>query len=343
VALLLCVLPAALLGCKKDEVARVNGAVITRTQLVDQLEKDFGHQVVQRLISEMVIRQAFDKSGLQFPQQKVEEILQRERERAGSEEAFQQLLAMQGKSEDDVRSEMEMSLKLTMLAQKDIQVTDQALKDFFKENEPRYREPQRVSFSEIVLPSQQQATDVRGMATKPNASFADLAKQYSIAASQPLGGRRPTMSVEEIVPAELRDPLLALKPNQVSQPIKAGNAWVILQLHETLPAKKLTFEEARERVEEEYKAENQKINQNDLFQQLMNESTVRVVDPKYADLQRMFAGGSLLESAPGGEAGAGQPGAPEAGAAPKGGQPSAPETGAAPKAEAPAAPKAETK
>lgn len=310
------------IGCRKDEVARVNGVVITRAELLDRLEKDYGAGVVQRLIGQMVIRQAFDKSGLHFPQQKVEEIIQRERERAGSEEAFQQLLAMQGKTEEDLRTEIELNMKLTLLAQKDLQVTEQALREYYKENEPRYKEPQRISFSEIVLPTKTQADDVRALATKPKASFADLAKQYSIAPSQTLGGRRPTLAVDEIVPAELRDVLLSMKPGQISRPVQAGNLWFILQLHEILPAKKLTFEEARERVEEDYKGEKQKIRESDLFEQLINQSTIRIVDPKYAQLQRMYASADLLRSAPGAPAPGAEPGStpPKAGTAPSGTQ-----------------------
>jgi parvulin-like peptidyl-prolyl isomerase len=321
VAVFLCVLALLLSGCKKDEVARVNGVPITRTQLTDELEKYFGNQVVQGLVERMVVQQAFDKSGLQLPPQKVEEIIQRLREQAGSQEAFQQMLQERGQSEEDLRTLIERNLKLTAMAQKDVQVTEQALKDYYKENEPRYRLPQRISFSEIALPTKEQATDVHAMAVKPNASFADLAKQYSVSPSQQLGGRRPTMEVESIVPAELRAPLLALKPNQISKPVQAGGGWWILQLHEILPAKMRSFAEARSDVETDYKREKQPIGETELLEKLVSEASVKIVDPKYAQLQRLYAGADLLRSAPGapgpagapppqGKAGAGQPQAP---------------------------------
>jgi foldase protein PrsA len=329
----LCVLALLLTGCKKDEVARVNGVPITRAQLVDELEKSLGNEVVQGLIAQMVVRQAFDKSGLQFPQQKLEEMIQKQREQAGGEEAFQQWLVTQGVSEEDVRNRYEVAMKVTLLAQKDVQVTEQALKDYYKENEPRYREPQRISFSEIAVPTKEQAADVRAMAVKPNASFADLAKQYSVAPSQQLGGRRPTMEVEAIVPAELRPPLLALKPNQISEPVQAGGGWWVLQLHEILPAKMRTFEEARSDVEIDYKREKQPIGETELLEKLVNEASVKIVDPKYAQLQRLYAGADLLRSAPGAPGPAGAP--PPQGKGPAG-EPKAP-------VREPIAPKGETK
>lgn len=331
VAVALCVLPVLLLGCKKDEVARVNGVVISRTELTAELEKRWGGPMLEGLVNQMIIRQAFDSSGLQFPQDKLEKIIQDEKTMAGSEEAFQMRLAYAGQDEEVHRTQIELDMKLTMLAQKDVVVTDEALKEYYKENEPRYREPQRVSFSEIALPTKQQAEDVRAMALKPNASFGDLAKQYSIATTQQLGGRRPTTPVEDIVPAEVRDPLLQLKPNGISAPISAANAWVILQLHELLPAKQLSFEEAREQVEAQYKAEKQPVPTNEFAQQLLNQASVQIVDPKYGELQRQYMSADLLQAAPGGDkAGAAPPGGAPPGDAPKGG-PAEP------------APKAETK
>ena len=229
-------------------------------------------------------------------------------------------------------------MKLTLMAQKDVQVTDQALQDNYKENEPRYREPQKVSFSEIGVPTQKQAEDVRAMALKPKASFADLAKQYSVAPTQQAGGRLPTLPVDQVVPAEFRDMLLKMKPGEIGQPVKVGSLWWITQLHEVVPAKKLTFEQARERVEADYKGENQKVREGDLFTQLANQSTVRILDPKYAELQRLYAGADLLKSAPGGPPTPGAPGAAPKVEAPKGEAPAAPPAG-----EAPAPPKAETK
>jgi parvulin-like peptidyl-prolyl isomerase len=315
VAFFVCVLALLLSGCQKNEVARVNGVPITRTQLTDELEKYFGSEVVQGLIQQMVVEQAFDRSGLQFPQQKLEEMIEKQREQEGGEEGFRQWLQDRGQTEESLRKAYEFAMKRTMLAQKDVQVTEQALKDYYKENEPRYREPERVSFSDIVLPTKEQAADVRAMALKPNASFADLAKQYSIGASQQLGGRNPTMVVGDIVPAELRDKILALKPGQISEPLNAGHIWALIQLHQVLPAKQLSFAEARDRVEADYKTEKQPITDNELLQKLLNEASIRIVDPKYAQLQRLYAGAELLRSAPGaptpaGKAGAGQPQGP---------------------------------
>jgi foldase protein PrsA len=332
VALFLCVLALPFTGCKKDEVARVNGVPITRTQLVDQLEKDFGTQVVQQLVGRMVVDQAFQQSGLQLPPQMMEKAIKDWREEVGGEQASQQWLAMQGLTEDDWRKVVEYNLKLTLIAQKDIQVTEAALRDYYKENEPRYREPRRIAFSEIALPTQQQADDVRKMAVRPGASFADLAKKYSIAPTRDMGGRRDTTAENRIAPGEVREILLKLKANEVSRAVRVGSVWFIVQLHQIIPEKKKTFEEAREAVEWDYKGEKQKVSSDAVGQQLISQATVRIVDPKYAQLQRIYAGADLLRSAPGAQPSTGVPGA-----APKADLPGAP------KGEAPAAPKAETK
>ena len=305
--MLLCVLTAVLPGCKKDEVARVNDVVITRAQLLDQLEKDYGAEAVQRLVNQAIIRQAFDRAGLQFPQEKVEGQIQDMRNQAGTEEAFQQFVAMKWGSEENLRLDLEIQTKVTMLAEKDVQVTEEQLKAYYKENEPRYKQPARVSFSEIALPDRKQAEDVRTMAAKPGASFSDLAKQYSVAESQPFGGRLPTMTEEDIKPAELRPLVMKLEPSKVSEPFRAGQLWYIILVHERLPAKKLSFEEARDTVEQQYKGERM-VPQRQLWEQMTGESNVRIVDSRYAYLQRLYLGADLL-TGPGGGPGLGPAGA----------------------------------
>jgi foldase protein PrsA len=332
VAVLVCLagLTASLLGCGKKNVATVNGVAVTQDELVAQLQKDYGHEVLSRLINRMLINQAFEKAGLQFPQAKVEEDLKQAREAAGSPEAFQQQLAMSGQTEESLRLNMEMGLKVKMLAEKDIKVTDEVLKAYYKENELRYDLPVRVTFSEIVLPTKKQADDVYAMAAKPKASFADLAKQYSMGVTAQMGGRRPTTPLEQVEPLQVRDEVAALAPNAVTRPIKVEDIYVVLVVHERLPAKKQSFDEARKQVEEDFRGEKA-VPQEQLFQQLQNASSVRVLDPRYADLQRFYLGADLLRGAPKGagpEAGKAGPGEMKAPAAPPAEEPKAePKTG----------------
>jgi foldase protein PrsA len=202
VAVFLCVAAAILSGCESKDIARVNASRITRDELAKQLEEDYGHEVLSRIIDRLLVDQAFEQAGLQFPQEKLEGIIQEWRDQAGSEEEFQRVLAMQGRTEEDLRQAVEMGIKMEMLGQKDLKYSETDLKSFYEENELLYDEPERVAFSEIVVQTRKEAEDIYKMATKPGAKFPDLAKQYSIAVSRTKGGQRPPGGREDTLPLE---------------------------------------------------------------------------------------------------------------------------------------------
>jgi foldase protein PrsA len=291
---------------ERRDVAIVNSEGVTRAAFVKQLEADYGHGVLSRMTDYLLVDQAFAKAGLEFPQEKLGSIMQEWRDQAGSEEEFQRQLTMQGRTEQDLREAAEMGIKIEMLGQKDLSYTEADLRQYYKENRPHYDEPERVAFSEIVVESEKKAEDIYEMATRPDAKFLDLAKQYSIAPSGAGGGRRPPMTREDIIPVEARDIAFALSEGEVSKPFKAAEAWMIIKLNERLKARKLTFAEAREKVEEDYKREHM-VQAADLVHNLRNNADVRIVGPDYADLQPLYGPSGNLS--PGGGPSTPEPGA----------------------------------
>jgi foldase protein PrsA len=298
VAAFFCVAALSLSGCGKRDVAVVNSERVTRAAFVKQLEADYGHEVLSRMTDRLLVDQAFVKAGMEFPQEKLESIVQEWRDQAGSEEEFQRQLTMQGRTEQDLREAIEMGIKIEMLCQKDLSYTEADLKKYYEGSPLRYDEPERVVFSEIVVDQKKEAEDIYEMATKPDAKFPDLAKEYSISPSRAGGGQLPPMTREDIIPVEARDIAFALSEGEVSKPFKAAEQWIIIKLNEHRKAKKLTFAEAREKVEEDYKREKM-VQPADLIQDLRNNADVRILDPQFADLQPLYMGSRLLDQAPG--------------------------------------------
>jgi foldase protein PrsA len=274
VAAFFCVAALSLSGCGKRDVAVVNSERVTRAAFVKQLEADYGHEVLSRMTDRLLVDQAFVKAGMEFPQEKLESIVQEWRDQAGSEEEFQRQLTMQGRTEQDLREAIEMGIKIEMLCQKDLSYTEADLKKYYEGSPLRYDE------------------------TKPDAKFPDLAKEYSISPSRAGGGQLPPMTREDIIPVEARDIAFALSEGEVSKPFKAAEQWIIIKLNEHRKAKKLTFAEAREKVEEDYKREKM-VQPADLIQDLRNNADVRILDPQFADLQPLYMGSRLLDQAPG--------------------------------------------
>ncbi len=277
----------------RGDVAIVNSEHVTRAAFVKQLEADHGGDALLRMIDCILIDRAFAEARLELPQEKLESIVQEWRDRAGSEEEFQRQLAMQGMTERDLREAIEIGIKIEVFGQKDLSYTEEDLKQYYKQNRLRYDEPERVAFSQIVVERKQEAEDVYEMATKPDAEFPDLAKQHSIVPSRASGGQLPPLSREEIIPVEARDIAFALSEGEVSKPFKAAEAWMIIKLNERLKARKLSFAEAREKVEEDYKREHM-VQAADLVHNLRNNADVRILGPNYADIQALYGSSGNL-------------------------------------------------
>lgn len=330
-ALCCCLLASLLVGCGRKDVAVVNGQGISRDELTQELETGlYSQRVLKGMIDRRLVERAFQQAGLKLPPDRVESELKqfREAQQLANDQAYGTWLASQGLTDAYLRRDIETGVKVQMLGEKDLKCTDADLQRYYQENRKRYDEPERVAFAEIVVAKEQEAKDVYAMTTKPGAKFPDLAKQYSIMPSRTEGGQRPLMAREDIIPIEARTQAFALPVGQVSQPFRSGAQWWLIKVTDRRPAKQLSFPEAKQKVERDYKLEHM-VQPADIVQRLTSQARVEIKDLRYTQLQRLYMESSVLRNAPGagGPGGAGAPSkgggaptpAPPAPAAPAGG------------------------
>ncbi len=319
-ALCCCLLASLLVGCERKDVAVVNGQGISRDSLMRQLETGlYSQRVLKGMIDRILIDRAFQQAGLKLPPERVESELKqfREAQQMANAQAYQAFLVSQGVTDADLRQDIETGVKLQMLGEKDLKYTDSDLQKYYEQNKIRYDEPEQAAFAEIVVAKEQEAKDVYAMAIKPGAKFPDLAKQYSIMPSRTEGGQRPLMPREMIIPIEARSRAFAMPVGQVSPPFRSGAQWWVIKVTDRRPAKQLAFQEAKEKVEKDYKLEHM-VQPADVIQRLTSQARVEIKDPRYAALQKLYMESAVLRNAPGAggptPAPAGQP-APQAPAA----------------------------
>lgn len=115
--------------------AVVSGRPITRHALDKELEKQMGRQVLEGLISQTLVRQEAKKQNVKISnkdlEEKIEEI-ERQLEAQGQE--LDSLLATQGQTREDLEEQIELQLMVEKILGKDINVTDEELKDYFEES-----------------------------------------------------------------------------------------------------------------------------------------------------------------------------------------------------------------
>ncbi len=327
-AALCCVLTSLLVGCGRKDVAVVNGTGIAEEQFTRELESGpYAQRVLKGMVDRILIDDAFARSGLKLTPAKLATEIKQWRETQGfaNDQAFQAFLVQQGITEKDVSREFETGLKLQMLGEKDVKVTEQDLQGFYQKNSKRYDEPERVSFAEIIVGTQKEAEEVYNIAKKPDAKFPDLAKRYSVAPSRAEGGQRPLQGLTDIEPLEARQRAFAMAVGDVSPAFAVAmqdgsKQWWVIKVTDHRPAKQLNFQQARDKVEKDYKM-GRMVQPADIIQKLSSQARVEIKDPRFAALQRLYMESSLLRNAPGGTK-AGPPGAAPGGPAPA--QPAAP-------------------
>jgi len=325
-------------GCANQPVAIVNGSRITKKAFYDRLEQAGGERVLADLIARQLLTDAFNKSGLKVTEQEIAAEIANAKKQAPSEADWQAYLKQQGMTEADFHDFIAFNLKVKRMAEKDVKVTEEALRKDFEANREQFSRPETVRLSEIVVNDKARADQIRSQ-LKDAAQFPNLARQYSISTfTRERGGMRPEEPLAQIQPGVVRQAVMGLQVGQITQPIKADNVWYIVKLEQRKAAEKAEYDKVKDKVREHYLFTHAKGVQ-DMIEELRKTARVRILLPKYQEMNRMFGPPQALPTF--GETKGGQPVAPAAGqqpAAPAGGQqPAAP---AAPATQAPAAPAA---
>lgn len=319
IVVLVAVVVMVFAGCGKQPIARVGDHQITRTEFLERLEKDQGREALLGMINRSLIEDAFTQSGLTIDPKELEERMAQIKKQYPSPETFAKLLASRGMTEADVVESIELDLKVQKLCTKDVKMDEAKLKDFLNQYKDALGEPERVSYSEIVLSTEEEAKKVAAQLAKSKDEFANLAKQHSIApGSRENGGKVPEVPKEQLYPPQLSEALLALKPGQISEPKQLDGRWHILKLEKVLPARAASMDKDRKKIEDAFKQSQAKDPQA-LLTEIREKATVKIIDPKYEDLAEMFQPkGALPQFGQGGAEGQGGTPPPQgSGAAPQ--------------------------
>ncbi len=177
------------------------------------------------------------------------------------------------------REEFDMVIRrnahLRMLAAAEVSVTDEDLRrEFDRLYGPRVyvRHIQMANLNEV------QRAKERLAAGEP---FADVATQLSAnTGSASRGGLlEPFSAGDDEVPSALREAAFALQPGQVSEAIRVGQWYHLLQLESVVPPLSEDFEQVREGLTRSYFARITEPRMFELFEKLFRDATIEVHDP----------------------------------------------------------------
>ncbi len=119
--------------------ATVNGEIITRLSLVKEIEKQAGQQILDGLVTKMIILQEAKKQNIFVSDGEVEAEIQKIEESLKSQnQNLDDVLVMEGLTREELRERIRLQKIIEVLAGKDIQITDEEVNQYFEENKSFY-------------------------------------------------------------------------------------------------------------------------------------------------------------------------------------------------------------
>ena len=205
---------------------------------------------------------------------------------------------------DDTRKEILIKAYLKKEIEDTVKVTDDDAKKYYEANKDKFKEPEKIKVSHILVDSEAEAKDILAK-LKGGADFAALAKEKSKDPSKDKGGELGFLSKGQTVP-EFEQVAFALQPGQISDVVKTQFGYHIIKVTEKQPEKVIAYDDIKDRLKQMLLSDKQKERFEALLKDLRDKNKVTVykdvitppqpkVEPKAAQSQ---AGAPAAPAAP---------------------------------------------
>jgi parvulin-like peptidyl-prolyl isomerase len=228
-----------------EPVAVVNGVGISNSDFNQLMRVEAARGVLGRMIENEIVKQAFDKAGLEINQKDLHD---------GVVETFQtvahflQVLADNGVDEQTYLDQiLKPQIMLQKLATQGVKTDDASLKAYYAQNAAQYDDPEKLTFRVIVPANADDAAKALA-AIKAGQDFAAVAKQYSADPNTRDNGGLAEDVPANLLPQQITDALAPLKEGETTGLVQAPAAQFILKLEKRVPGRTPTFEELKPRL-----------------------------------------------------------------------------------------------
>ncbi len=221
---------------------------------------DAGRFIMKGLFEELLLMSRADQLAVVVDESEVEDQIRATRERSGleSEELFRQALAQQGMREEDFRRQIHKQLRSNVVRGREVAprvvVEDEDMRRFYRDNEERFRIPERARFEEVVVLE----GVVPAERMEPLAALARtrlMAGGTAAEVAEALGEGVTPVDVGWVTAGDLAPALDAvawdLEVDGVGDAIAARGGLHVLKMLERTPATVQPFEEVRDAIQQE--------------------------------------------------------------------------------------------
>jgi peptidyl-prolyl cis-trans isomerase SurA len=271
-------------------------------------------QIMVDAIDEMVIVQRGKELGYTLSDQQFKGVVDniRKENKIESEEQFQAALKAENMSMADLRRNLERQMIYQRVQQNEvlakIGVTDDEARKYYEAHLKEFTTPPTVTLREILVAvagdpkilnvaadeaALAKTEAIRTRVTTGGENFEKLAAEVSDSPSKANAGLIGPLSVNDISP-ELRKLIEAMKPGDVSAPVRTTRGFQILKLESITPTETMTLEKAREQISERVFTDKRKVEFQKYIQKLRAQA---IIEWKNEDVKKAFEEGTKLQGA----------------------------------------------
>jgi peptidyl-prolyl cis-trans isomerase C len=221
-------------------------------------------KVLDELVTYTLLKQEAQARKVTVTDAEVDEQLQAMRDAAKTEEGFRKALADRKMTLERLKADAKTELSIAKMMKEQVattvEATDAEVKAFYDQNQERFKRPETVRASHILLRVDPNADDAAKKQTKAKIDeilkraksgedFGALAQQNSQDGSAPQGGDLGYFPKEKMVPA-FADVAFALKPGEISDVVTTQFGVHIIKVTDRKAAGAVPLEEVSPRVKQ---------------------------------------------------------------------------------------------
>ena len=260
-------------GGSSEAVVKTDAGDITKEEFYQELKTKYGDEVLTELVTMTVLDDKYDVSD-----DEIDAELESIKEQIGDD--FEQTLAAQNLTEEDLRDDIESGLLQEAAMTEDIEVTDEEVETYFE------NQGYQIEAQHILLTDEELAEKVAKEA-QDDGDFAKLAEKYSTDEENAKeGGELPPFGVGEMTPA-FEEAVFAMDEGEISDPVQSDFGFHIIKLNK----KEETDEDFGDLEDQEEQIRRDiatsKIDQTEAMEKisnLMEEAEIEVKDEQFEGL-----------------------------------------------------------
>jgi peptidyl-prolyl cis-trans isomerase C len=292
------------------KVASVNGTVITQAQfdndlgyqkqiaaargvtISDEQMPELKYEVLQNLIGTELLYQESQKRGIKVEEEEINKTYEAQKQKAQfkTDAEFEEALKQTNKSLTSYRAEIKKGLAIDRFIKNTFTdntvISEAEEKQYYDDNPSYFQQPAKVRASHIMIivdskADQSKKDEARKKIEevmkrlKAGEDFATLAKEVSQDTStKEYGGDLDYFSKGQIGSQAFEDAVFNLKKGEISEVVETDSGYHIIKLTDKTDAKKISYEEAKNDINDSLKSAKVNSKVDEYITELRNKATI---------------------------------------------------------------------